>query len=138
MRDKIGKYNLQAIVDSCGMGGWHVGEAPDSRAQQVAKNHGLDISQLRGRKFSRRDFDDFDIIYAMDYENYHDIMQLARNTWDRQKVRMIMNEVYPNENISVPDPYYGVLQDYETTWEMIDEACEAITKKLQLNDGVQF
>lgn len=134
MRDKIKKYNLQAEVDSCGMGGWHVGEAPDARAQKTAKNHGLDISGLRGRKFSRRDFDDFDVIYAMDEENYHDIMRLTQNDSERRKVKMLMNELYPNENIPVPDPYYGLAEDFEKTWKMLDEACEAIAKKMK-SDG---
>ena len=75
-------------------------------------------------------FDNFDFIYPMDESNYRNIIALARNTADKAKVKMILNEVYPNENASVPDPYYGGKQGFENVYKMLDEACEIIAEKL--------
>jgi protein-tyrosine phosphatase len=131
MRSKIEKYNLDAVVDSCGTANYHVGDSPDRRAQLTLKNKHTDISQLRGRQFSISDFDEFDVIYTMDEENYMDILALARNEEDKNKVDMIMNKLYPKENISVPDPYYGGQQDFEDTFTMLDLVCEKISDELK-------
>ena len=117
-------------VDSAGTAGYHVGSDPDSRSIKVGLKNGIDISHQTSRKFSVADFDAFDIIYAMDSRNYENILKQARNIEDRQKVKMILNEVEPNANKSVPDPYYGGLRGFDNVYEMLDEACEIISKKL--------
>ena len=131
MRSKIEKYSLVATVDSCGTANYHVGDSPDMRAQLTLKNQNTDISQLRGRQFSIYDFDEFDVIYTMDEDNYRNVLALARNEDDKNKVDMIMNKLYPNENIPVPDPYYGGQQDFEDTYKMLDLVCEKISEELK-------
>ncbi len=126
LRKKMQEEGLQIEIDSCGTASYHVGDAPDRRAQQTIRNHGHDISSLRGRQFNMDDFDRFDLIYAMDEENYDNILQLARNEEDRKKVHMIMNMAYPNRNIAVPDPYYGGLKGFEETYTMLELACDKI------------
>jgi len=126
MRSKINERGLEIEVDSCGTADYHIGDPPDVRAQQTLKNHQNDISQLRGRQFQISDFDDFDLIFTMDEENYHDILSLARNQEDRNKVNMILNSLYPGENIPVPDPYYGELKDYEDNYKDLVLACDKI------------
>jgi len=117
-------------VDSAGTGGWHIGELPDQRSIDVAKNHQLDLSNQRCRKFSNSDFENFDIIYVMDKSNYKDVVSIARNEKDKQKVQLILNEVYPKQNLDVPDPYYGGTNGFENVYQMLDEACEIISNKL--------
>ncbi len=130
MRSKINKYDLDVMVDSCGTASYHVGDSPDGRAQSTLKSHGNDISGLRGRQFKTSDFDSFDLIYTMDIDNYHNILALARNQKDKDKVDMIMNKLYPGENIPVPDPYYGGQKGFEDVFEMLDLACEKIAEEI--------
>jgi len=122
--------NDKVSVDSAGTGGWHIGELPDQRSIDVAKNHQLDLSNQRCRKFSNSDFENFDIIYVMDKSNYKDVVSIARNEKDKQKVQLILNEVYPKQNLDVPDPYYGGANGFENVYQMLDEACEIISNKL--------
>ncbi|WP_159951148.1 low molecular weight protein-tyrosine-phosphatase [Polaribacter septentrionalilitoris] len=118
------------FVDSAGTAAYHVGNKPDERSIAVAAKYKLNIKNQSARKFTVRDFDDFDLIYAMDESNYHNILSLARNANDELKVSMILNEINPNSNQSVPDPYYGGNQGFENVYQMLDEACEIISKKL--------
>jgi len=119
----------QIFVDSAGTSAYHVDNQPDERSIIVAEKHGINISNQRARKFIAADFDNFDIIYAMDESNFYDIVKLSRNNSDKQKVRMILNEIHPNKNNSVPDPYYGGNEGFENVFQMLDEACEIIIKK---------
>ncbi|QOD60824.1 low molecular weight phosphotyrosine protein phosphatase [Polaribacter haliotis] len=124
------KVNSEAIfVDSAGTAAYHVGNLADERSIDVAHKYGIDITNQRARKFVVKDFDTFDVIYAMDASNYDNILSLARNNEDEQKVKMILNELQPNENNSVPDPYYGGNQGFENVFKMLNEACEIIAKK---------
>lgn len=120
----------EVFVDSAGTAAYHIGNLPDKRSIAVAKKYGIDITNQRARQFSVKDFDRFDYIYAMDTSNYKNILMLARNEKDEVKVRLILNESYPEENKSVPDPYYGGEQGFEHVYQMLDEACEVITEKL--------
>lgn len=118
-------------VDSAGTAAYHVGELPDNRSIEVARKHGIDLSGQRARKFTRKDFDIFDVIYAMDLSNYNSILDLARNEADQKKVHLILNEVYPKANREVPDPYYGGSEGFEQVFQLLDEACTLIEQKLQ-------
>ncbi|SDS85470.1 protein tyrosine phosphatase [Gillisia sp. Hel1_33_143] len=117
-------------VDSAGTGDYHVNDLPDSRSIAVAKKHGLDITDQRGRQFKAEDFKKFDLIYVMDNFNYNDVISLAASIEDQEKVKLILNEVFPGENVDVPDPYQGGQQGFENVYNMLDEACTIIAKKL--------
>ena len=118
------------IVDSAGTGAWHSGQLPDKRSVTTAKNRGLDITNQRARQFKVSDFDTFDYIYVMDNSNYKDVISLAPTEESKSKVRLILNEIFPNENVDVPDPYYGGDDGFENVFDMLDQACEAIARKL--------
>lgn len=125
------KINSDEIfVDSVGTGAYHIGNLPDERSIEVAKKYGIDITNQRARKFTVEDFDAFDFIYVMDESNYQNILMLARNKEDENKVQFILNETHPNKNLSVPDPYYGGKQGFENVYAMLNEACDSIVKKL--------
>jgi protein-tyrosine phosphatase len=126
------KINSEIIqVDSAGTAAYHVGELPDIRSIEVAKQYGIDLTKQRARKFTVKDFDLFDLIYAMDADNYQNILTLARGKEDVQKVRMILNETKPNSNLNVPDPYYGGNDGFENVYQMLDTACTIIADKIK-------
>lgn len=118
------------FIDSAGTGSYHLGSPPDSRSIAVARKNNLDISYQRCRQFGVSDFDEFDIIYVMDNSNKRDVLELARDENDRAKVKMILNEIFPNENVDVPDPYMGGEQGFKRVYELLDKACSIIAQKL--------
>lgn len=120
----------KVFVDSAGTGHWHVGNRPDSRSIDIARKNNIDITYQRGRQFTARDFDEFDIIYAMDNSNRDNILALAQNDEQRSKVKLILDEIFPGENVDVPDPYYGGTTGFENVYKMLDQACDVIVSKL--------
>lgn len=122
--------NTKVLVESAGTGGWHVGELPDARSIAVARKNGLDITDQRAKKFSTYDFTIYDYIYVMDNSNYRDVVQLANSTEEKKKVKLILNELFPDENVDVPDPYYGGDYGFDNVYKMLDEACEKIAQNL--------
>ena len=122
--------NLDVVVDSAGTASYHVGNLPDSRSIEIANKNGIDLTDQRARQFSEKDFDDFDKIYAMDTNNYANIISLARNQSDRDKVDVILNELNTKSYDSVPDPYYGAGDGFQIVYDMLDKASDAIVGKL--------
>ncbi len=118
------------LIDSAGTGSYHIGDLPDLRSIAIAKKNGIDITNQRGRKFVVEDFDKFDVIYVMDAYNYNAVLKLARNEADKAKVDFILNKVFPNENLDVPDPYSGGDYGFKNVFKMLDEACEIIAKQI--------
>jgi protein-tyrosine phosphatase len=118
------------FVDSAGTSGHHNGELPDQRSIAIAKKYNIDLTTQRSRKFILDDFDIFDYIYVMDAANYENIMALAQTEAHKQKVKRIMNMAYPNENIDVPDPYYGGALGFQKVYDMLDHACDNIVTKI--------
>ncbi|AVI51540.1 protein-tyrosine-phosphatase [Pukyongia salina] len=128
LRSKVDPNKV--TVYSAGTGGWHVGEQPDPRSIEVARKYGLDITYQRGRKFSAYDFETYDHIFVMDNSNYRDVTSLAKNEAEIAKVQLILDEIFPNENVDVPDPYYGGAFGFENVYKMLDEACDKIAARL--------
>lgn len=129
MRKKIADQKLDAEVDSAGTGDWHIGEAPDPRMIETAKNRGLDISMLRGRQFQVEDYDEFDKIYVMDQSNYQNVVKLAQTHDHKKKVELILNEITPGSDAEVPDPYFGGDDGFKHVFELLDNATDQIIKK---------
>jgi len=128
LESKVSTFDV--FVDSAGTSGYHEGSLPDTRSIAVAEKHGIDITNQRSRKFSATDFDEFDIIYAMDTSNYSNILKLARNTEDKYKVKMILDELPTSDIKNVPDPYYGGAKGFDNVYAMLATACEVIATKL--------
>ncbi|WP_233860961.1 low molecular weight protein-tyrosine-phosphatase [Tenacibaculum piscium] len=127
------KLNESFTVDSAGTSAHHVGETPDKRSVEVAQKYGIDITKQRSRQFKKSDFNEFDVIYAMDLQNYKNIIAMATTSVEIEKVTMILNETAA-ENNEVPDPYYGGNQGFENVYKMLDKACEIIASKLENNE----
>ena len=128
LASKLPKDNF--IVDSAGTGSWHIGHSPDKRSIAIAQLNGLCIDNQKGRQFKTSDFDKFDYIYVMDNSNYGNVINLAKTEEHKNKVHLILNELFPGENVDVPDPYFGMTNGFETVYQMLDEVTDIIAKKL--------
>ena len=128
LKSKVDTSKIE--VSSAGTGGWHVGELPDPRSIEVAQQHGLDITNQRGKQFSTYDFEIYDNIFVMDNSNYRDVVKLATSASEKEKVQLILEETHPGKKLDVPDPYYGGDQGFENVYTMLEEACEKIAARL--------
>ncbi len=120
-------------IDSAGTAGWHQGKLPDARSIAVAKKYGMDISNQRSRKFVLADFVNFDVIFAMDANNYADLMEMSRNSEEASKIRMIL-DVLEDTDKNVPDPYYGDEEGFEHVYSLLEKACSIIAEKYRHNE----
>ncbi len=128
LKSKVDPQKVQ--IDSAGTGHWHVGELPDKRSIAIGQKYDIDITDQRGRQFDPSDFEKYDTIYVMDNSNKEDLLALAKNDDHRAKVKLILEEIFPGENVDVPDPYFGGNEGFENVYRMLDEACEKIAKRL--------
>ena len=133
MRSKVAENKLDVTVDSAGTSGFHAGDAPDERMINCSKNRGTSIDELRSRIFTRLDFDHFDVIYVMDQSNLKNVLALAEDEQQKQKVRLILNELEPGKNTEVPDPYFGGSQGFEDVYDLLDKATDKIIEKIKNN-----
>lgn len=122
--------HLPVIIDSAGTSGYHVGEAPDKRAQHIANVNQINIGNQKARKLTSKDIETFDLIYVMDKSNYIDILKLVKNIKDKKKIDYILNVSKPGKNISVPDPYFDSEKGFEYVYQLLNNSCEKI--KIQL------
>jgi protein-tyrosine phosphatase len=95
-----------------------VGNLPDERSIAVAKKYGIDITNQQARKFTQKDFIDFDVIYTMDKGNYQNITSLVSLVEEVEKVEIILNESQPCKIFSVPDSYYVGSTGFEEVYKM--------------------
>lgn len=126
LRQKAIEQGLSIETDSAGTSNYHIGNPPDPRMILTARKNGIDISDLRARQFVAADFARFDLIYAMDQSNYENILLLAKTEEDRSKVRLILNEVHPNSNNEVPDPYFGGDQGFQHVIDLLSLAVDKL------------
>jgi protein-tyrosine phosphatase len=117
-------------VSSAGTGNWHVGDAPDPRSIEVARKNGIDISHQKGIHFSPYHFELYDYIFVMDTANYRDVIKLAKNDAEKQKVQPILDGLFVEENMDVPDPYFGGKQGFDNVYRMLYQACEKIVSRI--------
>jgi protein-tyrosine phosphatase len=119
MRHAIAQRGLDGAVevDSAGTGAWHLGAPPDSRAAQAALRRGVTLSGA-ARRVTPKDFDDFDLVLAMDEENLHDLLAVAP-PHARSRIRKLAD-------VDVPDPYYGGVDGFENVLDLVEDACERL------------
>lgn len=118
------------VIDSAGIGGWHIGQLPDARMRRRGAARGYDFSS-RARQFSADDFSRFDLILVMDRENFFDATSRARSEADKQKVVMLADYMTHHEGQRfIPDPYYGNDRDFDFALDLIEDACEGLFAEL--------
>ncbi len=124
----IKEYNIKNVsVDSAGTANYHVNENPDKRTIANAKKHNIDLSELKARQFNQSDFSSFDEIYVMDNSNYKNVIRLATNTQEKEKVKLFLS-IGNFESENVPDPYYGNENDFENVFNLIFSASKQLLK----------
>lgn len=123
LRHLANERGARIEVDSAGTSNYHVGDSPDHRAQATMANHGMDISDLRGRQLTTADLDRFDAVLVMDKENLRNTLALATTPSQARKVRLIMDHAPAHPSREVPDPYYGGDEGFEAVHAMLMEAC---------------
>jgi protein-tyrosine phosphatase len=129
LQHKATAAGLNWQVDSAGTNGYHIGEAPHKLSQKVAELNGIDICQQRARQFVKEDIDRYDKLFAMADDVLEEMETIAKEKWDASKADLFLNEFYPGENRSVPDPWYGTEPGFHEVYKIIDEACNAIIEK---------
>jgi protein-tyrosine phosphatase len=122
-------------VDSAGTGSWHVGEPPDARATRAARHRGIALESV-ARQVSPRDFEEFDLVLAMDGENVRNLHRLARDDAARAKVRRLREfDPAAGAELDVPDPYYGGTGGFEEVLTLVHAACAALLEQLRTTDA---
>ena len=127
LRHKVKQHGLDWDVESAGTESYHIGEAPHRLSQKVCREHGIDISMQRAKKFTADSFAAYDKIYAMATDVYDEIQRIGGARAEMKKVSLFLSES-GERNESVPDPYYGAEDGYYVVFEMIDKTCDAIIK----------
>lgn len=116
-------------VDSAGMQGYHSGEAPDPRTRKAAAKRGYDLSALRARKLELRDFQQFDLVLALDRGHLEDMRRLCPEVyWPR--LRLLMEFAPRSSFDEVPDPYYGGPKGFELVLDLCEEAVPGVLDAL--------
>lgn len=121
-------------TDSAGTHGYHVGHSPDPRAIKTAADFGVDISGLRARKVRASDFDEFDLIIAMDNSNLADL-ELIRPANSKARLRMMMDYHPDKEPGDVPDPYYGDMDGFTYMCKLLESATQKLLEDISQRTG---
>lgn len=129
MRELVRQQGLPWTVGSAGTNSYHTGEPPHKHSQQVCAERGVDISTQRAQYFRAEDFAEYDLLFAMAHDVLGEMRSIAGPAFDEQKASLFLDELFPGEYRSVPDPWYGDLQGYYPVYAMIEEGCRAILKK---------
>jgi protein-tyrosine phosphatase len=133
LKDKVQKAGLNWTIESAGTNNYHMNEAPHPLSQKIARLNGIDISCQRKRRFVAADFDNYDKIYALAEDVMDEMKWIGGKKFNANKADLLMNELFPGENIEVPDPYYGGEDGYHEVYRLIDDACDAIINKASPN-----
>lgn len=113
------------ICDSAGTGGYHIGAPPDRRMATAALGRGITLKG-RARQFQKSDFENFDLILAMDRENYQDILYLDPAGKYGDKVRLMCDFASHHSEREVPDPYYGGAEGFNKVIDLLLDACDGL------------
>ncbi|HIE77343.1 MAG: low molecular weight protein-tyrosine-phosphatase [Methylococcales bacterium] len=111
----------QFNIESAGTHAYHIGEAPDLRAQKAAKDRGVSLAQIRARKVIFGDFEDFDHVLAMDSDNFEILMQACPEQF-KNKIKYFLDFAPHLDTREVPDPYYGGNYGFERVLDMVEDA----------------
>lgn len=118
------QLSLDLFIDSAGTGNYHIGAPPHLEMRRVAAERGFSIDDLRARQIQNSDFSDFDLIVAMDRHNLNDLIQLNKKAGGNVEIRLLRND-----GQDIPDPYYGTLDDFYHSFDMIWEGVEDLLKE---------
>ena len=124
LRHLAKRQAIDLRIESAGLGDWHVGQPPDERAQHHARSRGYDLSAQRARQVRRRDFEEFDLILAMDSGHLRALQKMAAPR-HRAKIRLFA------AGRDVPDPYYGGPAGFEQVLDLVEAECASLLAELK-------
>lgn len=133
----IKNHGLEKLirVDSAGTHAYHVGEAPDDRAQQAARKRGVELAMLKGRQVNPDDVQEFDYVLAMDNDNYENLLNICPEGYE-SRVSLFLSHAPHLEIEEVPDPYYGGKSGFEHVLDMTEEAAKGLLKKIRKDKNI--
>jgi protein-tyrosine phosphatase len=124
LRHLAKEVSIELRIESAGLGDWHVGQPPDERSQHHARKRGYDLSAQRARQVRSSDFDEFDMILAMDRGHLRGLRKLAP-AHHHAKIRLFVEET------DVPDPYYGGANGFEHVLDLVEAQCRRLLQELK-------
>ena len=124
LKEMARKHGVELRIESRGTHDYHVGEPPDERAQHHAKQRGYDLSSQRAKHLSKRDFEEFDLVLAMDHGHLR-ILQRLCPPQHAGKVKLFIQET------EVPDPYYGGPEGFEQVLDLVEAACRSLLTEIR-------
>lgn len=128
-RHKMNEKGLALKVDSAGTLGAHAKEKPDHRAQKAGLERGYSFDGIKARKVTVQDFDDFDLILAMDYDNIEELKKVAPPT-SVNKIHLMLDFASEHEEEQVPDPYYGGAKGFDYVLDLVEAASDGLLAKV--------
>jgi protein-tyrosine phosphatase len=126
---KAKQAGLKWEVDSAGTLGFHAGSAPHPLSQKVAMENGIDISYQKARPLTAIDFEQFDLLYAMDNSILADMRRIAGQLFDEKKVKLFLEELYPGQFKDLTDPYNGPESGFRKVYDLICDTCDNIIQR---------
>ena len=127
------EFGLDAEIESAGTHGYHVGEPADARMREAAEARGYELTS-KGRQVTKQDLDGetFDLVLAMDQENYSALQAMAKQP--NSHIRIFSDYLDDNWPNDVPDPYYGEQEGFDEVLDMLEEGCPLILQTLMGED----
>jgi protein-tyrosine phosphatase len=122
--------DLRLEIDSAGTAGYHIGSPPDSRTRQAALRRGYDMSAIRARVVEPHDFGRFDLILAMDRQNFDTLQQRAPAS-AHSRIRLFLEFAPDAETKEVPDPYYGGPNGFEEVLDLVEAAARGLLEHVR-------
>lgn len=120
-------------IDSAGTGSWHIGDLPDSRMRKMALSKGIEMKH-KARQIKKKDLTYYDLILAMDTQNYYDITRIANNQVEKKKIMMFRKfDDSVEGEADVPDPYYGGIQNFENVWNIVSRTNKGLLEWIKQN-----
>ena len=124
-------FEKKILISSAGVSGWHVGEPPDTRMHDTAREHGIALNS-RGRHFQGHNFKQMDLVLAMDHSNLDTLQSLQPEAETRGKLFLFRSFDPDNKgDLEVPDPYYGGEKGFELVYQMVERTCPKILEYLK-------
>jgi len=126
------EQRLQEIieVDSAGTHSWNIGNSPDLSSQIIAREHGVDLTELRARRVVKEDYDYYDHIVAMDKNNLANMLAECEE-YNRHKLKLLLEYADDTEITEVPDPYGEGIDGFETVYGLIEQGCLGLLRTVQ-------
>ncbi len=137
MNHLVSQANLSEsiICDSAGTAGYHIGAPPDRRMSAAAERRGITLLG-QARQFQRSDFEEFDLILAMDKDNFRDILSLDPTGKYQDKVKLMCDFASHHREKEVPDPYYGGVEGFNKVIDLLLDACEGLLQHVVKTDSL--